>query len=108
MHLLTLSADFSKMREFVIGVGNSANVSEHTACAQRNQVVQAGGSVKLECQAVGRFVSFGRNGTSAVVCEVAVIGFPVSGKSIYIKKSKKINPESAFRLPSWDFRGFLP
>ena len=80
------------MREFSIRVGNTYNVSEHTQCAYHAEVVEAGGSITLDCNAVGRFVSFRREGGDefqwngidytgqiglVTICEFVVIGHPL-------------------------------
>ncbi|KAK2183955.1 hypothetical protein NP493_291g03001 [Ridgeia piscesae] len=66
-----------RLDTFTLSVGDSPDRSTHTECASHNGPVAAGATVNETCTAVGRYLSFRRDGVEAYVaglCEVVVIG----------------------------------
>ena len=71
-------SDARLLSTFTLSVGNSSDRNDHTQCASHNGQVAAGATVNESCAAVGRYLSFQRNGGNeshlAALCEVVVIG----------------------------------
>ncbi|KAK2175547.1 hypothetical protein NP493_723g02013 [Ridgeia piscesae] len=67
-----------RLNRFILRVGDSPDRATHRWCASHSGPVAAGATVNETCTAVGRYLSFKRDGGSdshiATLCEVVVIG----------------------------------
>ena len=68
------------MEQFSIRVGNTSDFSQQTQCAYHYNRVARSGSITLNCNAVGQYVSLRREGGQEIhlvtICEFVVMGHP--------------------------------
>ena len=76
--MLLLGDTHKRLDTFILSVGNTTERTTHNQCASHNGPVPAGGTVESQCRAIGRYLSFSRNGGpdsyASGLCEVAVLG----------------------------------
>ena len=101
-----------RMEQFSINVGNTSEVMQHTQCAYQHENVTRGGNVTLDCNAVGRYVSFRREGgfepMLVTICEFVVMGHParIEGQ-LHISVCACIVLHGFYRMFTWENWFFL-
>ena len=72
------------LNDLSVGIGNSANVDDHTQCATHTAEIPLNTNVILTCEGTGQYVSIKKTGGDRkdvmFLCEVVVMGYKYIGK----------------------------